>query len=580
MNIYDNIDSINVKNFGAVGDGIVDDSNAFIRAIEASAARTPKNTIFIPNGKYNLNHVDMRFPHEIILIGENIDLTELLNSNITAPFGIQCQNITFNGGTKREFGGNGTVDSGIPGNIKSASIIIRCTPDSDSVVNYQNCVFKNAGTGSFAHKNQHNITKNSNYIFLSDIIENCKFENLTCAGIFHNLAIIKGRCLNNIFKNIGRDTNISDTIVAFKQGDTFNTTTNNIEDCVIKDNIFDTIISADDFAAEAHTGCVNMITIQGQHVSIINNIFKDLIGYGHDREGIYVKTHYCNIAYNYIEDAGLGEGYICCKKQKDTIFTDRVINIHDNTIKGNYGCAIRLYDGGSIYNNDITIKTASHIINAGCSTSEIPPKYGVYIYNNHINCGFEAPVIINGQEIADYYDKNSQGVYASEVVKVLSYIDVYIANNIIILRNKLSSSGKNKVCSVNQVYSNITIKDNQFYSLGTYAFGIVIYFYNPASGNINIDIENNINDTKNSLLYMSLTKMEGLNKYIIIKNNYVKQQGNMFGIQIYSNANNTDALVFDTMKRDVNINKNNNYVYTNVVNINIPDKNWVKEYKL
>ena len=46
-----------VTDYGAVGDGVTDDSQAFINAINAGYLSTQSPKIIVPRGQYNLNHV-------------------------------------------------------------------------------------------------------------------------------------------------------------------------------------------------------------------------------------------------------------------------------------------------------------------------------------------------------------------------------------------------------------------------------------------------------------------------------------------------------------------------------------------
>lgn len=48
-------DILNVKDFGAKGDGITDDSAAFQAAVDQAATTTPNGVIYVPHGKYRLN---------------------------------------------------------------------------------------------------------------------------------------------------------------------------------------------------------------------------------------------------------------------------------------------------------------------------------------------------------------------------------------------------------------------------------------------------------------------------------------------------------------------------------------------
>lgn len=586
---YESEGVVNVKDYGAVGDGVTDDSNAFISALSEN------ERIWIPKGIYNLNHIDITLSSFKSFVGESNSFVTILNSNITAPYGISCKDITFDGGTTGIIRQLDTSDghqySGLRTNIYENTIALNVTPyiDNSSSTNtvsnniiYENCVFKNVGTASLAYQNSY-----GGYVKIGiDTVVNCTFKDLICAGIYHMSNITTAYYLDNTFKNIGRNTDIEDNIVALKSGDTSNQTDRGVDYCVIKGNKFENIISAIDTTAEAHTGEVNMITVQGERVTIINNSFNQLSGYGHDREGIYLKAHYSEIANNYFENAGLGEGYICCKRRtkipdSETFYEDANVDIHDNTIIGDYGCAIKVYHGATIHNNNISILTAKNLIHAGASHD-----CDISIYDNDMQCGMSYPVVIDDTTINDYYDNlDSNDKIVVSPIRIYDFSNVYMDKNHISLKNSISSSmisnsSKPRIVGIQRIDENIVMVGNILYS-ATSVYGVIVNSTNTYTNNLYVVFENNTNDTRNSLLYVSMngstSSYQNISKQFIIRNNNVKHRTNLFDVNIDVGEDNADTLIFDTQNR-ITTSSDNNYIYTNVAYIDVPDETWVKAY--
>lgn len=398
---YATADSVNVMSCGAIGDGTTDDSGAFTTAL-TQAASGNKHYILIPHGTYNLNDTEINVPMGITFVGENPNNCVLKNNHIVATQGFSAKGVGFDGGhdTTIQFAG---------GTTKTWNIIIYNTPTVDDVdVVLDGCIFKNSGIASFAQftTNYDGVTSLK---FGKVDVQNCVFKDLTIAGLWHQLYIDSGKYLCDTFENIGEEYNpfsvvtnpgttnpknrgwqeISPTtgwymntidtsvvsgktyyrhnfhnIVGIKAGDTSNETDNGIQECVIRNCRFDNFISNTYPAAEEHWDEANFVTVSGEGVVIVNNVFKDLKGYAHDREGVYTKARHCDIGFNYIANGGMGEGYICCKVMTTSDNT-RHINIHDNILVGEYGNGIRLYGNGTIRGNSIMIFHASGAIIAG-----------------------------------------------------------------------------------------------------------------------------------------------------------------------------------------------------------------------
>ncbi len=79
---------INVKDYGAVGDGVTDDIAAIQAAINALSAGVSGNTtdttgtVFLPPGKYKIT-APVKLHSGVILIGSGVDATAIVNSSTT-----------------------------------------------------------------------------------------------------------------------------------------------------------------------------------------------------------------------------------------------------------------------------------------------------------------------------------------------------------------------------------------------------------------------------------------------------------------------------------------------------------------
>lgn len=585
---YESEGVVNVKDYGAVGDGVTDDSGAFISALSEG------NIIWIPRGTYNLNHVSIDLTSLKAFVGESKSFVTLLDSNITAPYGIVCKGITFDGGTTGIIRQLDNVDghpySGLHTNIYENTIAINVTPyidlDSQTTVTsnvyYEDCKFTNVGTASLAYQNSH-----SGYVHIvNDVVKNCIFTDLVCAGIYHMSSIDSGVYIGNVFENIGRNTNVADNIVALKSGDTSNQTEREVTRCIIRDNTFKNIISYNDTVGDAHAGEVNVLTVQAEFVIVENNEILDLLGCGHDREGIYLKAHFAEIAYNYLENAGLGEGYICCKRRekiqgRTAFYTDANVDIHDNTIVGDYGCAIKVYYGADIHDNNIRIGTAKNLIHAGASQD-----YDINIYNNNMYCGMSYPVTIDGVAVDNYYDNlDGNDKIVVSPLRLYDFRGVYISKNNIVLKNEIASemtsqTSKPRLIGVQRFVDNISVVENELHST-TSVIGVLLNTNNTYTNDIFVDIEKNVNDTDNSLLRIdmdaSTSGYQNIAKQFVIKNNDVKHTSDLYDVRINVGANNLDVLTFDTQDR-ITISNTNNYILADVAYIDVPNETWVKQY--
>lgn len=504
LSTYDSTTSVNVKDLGAVGDGVTDDSAAFVSALYEASAHGKVN-ILIPHGIYDLNNVAMEVPSGVSLIGENAHNTVLLNNNWSAPNGMTAKNLAFEGGTNRA----------IANMTWQPTAIIDASPSADTAAHhYENCIFKGI-SGSITHyasvasqeRQGMDYDGTTYHKIASDEIINCIFEDLRYSGIHHCLTIDKARVEGCTFRNIGVIDEVpfdevtnpsgnpksqglaeksgdlyvatSDTSVvaghtyyapkgravgALRLGDTSNNTENTAMDCVIKGCDFHDVKNNSFYYAPTHSDESNFIKMKGEYVSITHNKFKDLIGYGHDREGVYTKARNCDISYNYIENGGMGEGYICCKDIHNITGHDkydRIVYIHDNVLVGEGGRGIRTYYGSVIENNTILIKNAKSGIWASGDANTITE-----IKDNYIALKFDHFYLTDAQSITLYGSDVEPTDYHERTTVIDSILDkaTKINGNKIIMWLMLSAAYY--AISIQRTYQHVEVNDNRIITNG------------------------------------------------------------------------------------------------------------------
>lgn len=244
----------NVKDFGAVGDGVTDDSAPVLTAIEESNGKP----VYFPRGEYLINSITVN-AEKMVIFGDGHKNTAILG-------GI-AQN--FASGTEL------TVVSGI-------SFIAQ---NSDTA----NCIDVNAGVSNSAK----NIT-----------VRDCYFEsarrqlNINCST--ENVFI---QC--NVFKNCGSVSSTAASSILVGNSSSSSQASKNIH---ITNNVIDTVICGG--SGESHG-----IIVTGDDVHISNNTVKSVSNGtdGNGAEAIYAKCTNFTISNNTIFDGGNGQGAICLK---------------------------------------------------------------------------------------------------------------------------------------------------------------------------------------------------------------------------------------------------------------------------
>jgi Pectate lyase superfamily protein len=76
----------NVKDYGAVGDGVADDTVAFQRTLDAIRASLVGGTMVVPSGKYLLSAQLTYSSRPLAILGEDMELSELRWNSVAAGF--------------------------------------------------------------------------------------------------------------------------------------------------------------------------------------------------------------------------------------------------------------------------------------------------------------------------------------------------------------------------------------------------------------------------------------------------------------------------------------------------------------
>lgn len=318
-------DWVNVKDFGAKGDGITDDTQAIQNAINTEAT----NTIYFPNGNY-LILSQLIIQNNKILIGNGRKSTIIINQengNIFLSFhsNILITNIRFTSQnfdkTLKHFhenfsmmdSNNITFDNVIFENLNGEVI---STYRTNNLV-ISNSYFYNAGRTTFRlagyngkiinniissdldfeNRDYFSITGNSDFIIAFNKTSNCGQGNSDTAngtwgntyGLWGGKTILIGNTdTNPRWSNCLLGTNQYDTIIennyfeSVREVSLWSEQSGN-EYCIINNNIFKTGA----ISAGAPSG--------GNKLIISNNIFKELIyhlGFGDGSQDITISNNY------------------------------------------------------------------------------------------------------------------------------------------------------------------------------------------------------------------------------------------------------------------------------------------------
>ncbi len=422
-------DEINIKQVGAVGDGKTDDSGCLKQALASGVS-----LIRIPAGEFNLNFKELGIPNGVTIEGEGADKSILCNVNFRAHYGLKLHDLACKGAASKEIWN--TCEA------LTARTMFSTTPKGAQSIELIDCSFSDADYVSWA------VGKDG--YFENDTVTGCSFTNIGDCAIYHGVNTNNSSYVGNTFLNIGSKSKAKGQVAAIWVGDCANVNYTYAKYVEILNNTFENLYTANEYDTSVrHVIMGNFITVRADVAVINGNTIKNLVGFGNDREAIYTKVRDLTVNYNYIENGGSGEGYICNKAQDG----ETKAFIRGNTIVGDYGCGIRTYGTAKIFENKITIK---HCI-AAIYTSQRDGQTGDWpleIVRNVVNSGAGEPYTINKHTYSDY----SSGILIRvirpmNVCKIMentlkptsaysSYLSVANANNsIYIAKNNINISG-------------------------------------------------------------------------------------------------------------------------------------------
>lgn len=391
---------ISVKDYGAVGDGATDDSNAFMNALIAAKGNT---AVFIPDGTYVINTpIEVNYPCYIFSTRGKIKGGDVV-FNVSANKAV-FDSIEFDSGTAFMINANNTT-------------ITNCFFDKcETAIHYgtsfgcyiTNCSFYNCKNGVYAD----NGGGQSNGIFISD----CVFDSTArgCTGL--NLISVEGvYCCNT-------------EIIRMETGINIHPTANKAVKYVLLTNVLADLCYTNGISIVTDSnGAVNNITMCNSWSSTCNEygIYIDNDGFlagvsvvccsvHNNNGGIYIKgakgvlisgtqmygnskeesgKHDCivldmanqvNISDSII---GLDYGYTNKNRVGINIISGNDINIHDNTI-------LDVTEVG-IINNSPNIVYINRNIGAPMWHSNITPANSMYTDSPKSNySGNNTPVVV------------------------------------------------------------------------------------------------------------------------------------------------------------------------------------------
>ena len=432
--------SNNIKFFGAVGDGITDDTEAFKKALFGSQY-LETNTIFIPSGVYLLSE-SIELPMGCAITGEANTIIKLMKNNIQIILNsnTQIKNINF------------ITDS----NIKINNLIDDKLNNTNLSV--LNCKFKNlSGVGSVI-----NIEQSKNVTIKDCLFENM-LSNIKCINMMSTYS--NSRIINNTF------ISISESIVI--------DTENKIADVIISDNTF--------------VDCTyRNIYINAQNINVLNNTFyKNMTSipvFIEDTNNTKIKNNIYDVTNNseYMNPVLIVENAKRLIVDSETVYIEStntktknkelyILNNAKDTIFNNIVMSGKHYADvfANIKNSSVTFRNSSveTDLRGKIETMFAIENTILNLLNNNLSVRTDYLVKKDDDEVTSLLHINNNNVIADVIVRNID--EVVIENSKIadlILTNTKTLELKNNVINNLQIDScewDITSENNIFNSAGT-----------------------------------------------------------------------------------------------------------------
>ncbi len=431
-------DMVNVKDYGATGDGKTDDSKAVITAL--SEAQIRNLTLYFPTGQYNLNNTVITVNTDLKIAGEPDGSSKLIN-----PGALSC---------------SGNVSLKDISVSDDKDIFIYMQPAGMVNLNIDHVMYTgNAGSTRFVYCKSESPGVG---IEKAEIV-NCTISN-TRYGLMLVCPINSGLISGNTFDTIG-DPAIFQGVAAIKLG-YLQSHSDSARNITISNNRI-TNVAAGYSTTNDGRECQGILLLSDGGCVIENNYLENIVG-GQDTEGIYCKAVDIKILNNTLINAGDGDGSIVNKRTSsvnDVIISGNTIV---NTIESS-----RMMSGifvssekCTITNNKITLKSGIAIYNSGTldtiiTNNTIDANGRTAIYTS----GISGNALISNNKISLIQKSNEKLDSAINLAGTKSSGKVVVSNNEIYIENtrlfNAYNTEKGAVFAVlfNKISSNQTLTD-------------------------------------------------------------------------------------------------------------------------
>ena len=295
---------VNVKDYGAVGNGVVDDTDAIETAITAGIANSMP--VFFPSGTYLVSGISMTGQadthEEIILMGAN-DATIKTNQTSTPAIRIENYN-PYIIGLNFEGAGNATNYNDYAQHLQAMALNVHNAHYKTVVANCTVNGFKSDGI---------NIIGCTNVFIGFNRIENVYGECILASIQGNNGCIVHNYCSSNQF---GIDTNMSECVIS----------ENYVKDCLIGITVEDMETTHND------TLLCKVInnTITGVSIGVNTSGTAHETGNGVASHQVYIAGNYIEVARN-TQQSGYETG-IKARYAYDTVIQDNIIFVTDPSL--------------------------------------------------------------------------------------------------------------------------------------------------------------------------------------------------------------------------------------------------------
>ena len=433
---FSGLSGVDVRHYGAVGDGVTDDTTAVRAAINAAPAGS---VVYIPSGSYNLaTWTVLTVSKRLWIRGDGAGNTILTgttgNSFISYTENLRVSDLTL------------TSWSTVLDCSAVTGVITQVLFENLRITSFNRAIYGNGSTASTGIR--------------GFVVRNCHIETGTSYGIFLNVPIMERvHILQNVIKDVVQrsiDLGGNSLVFADDRGN-----------YVIDGNIVDgcTAVGASAIA----------VIVYGWRATITNNVVKNVSRdspTASDCDGIYTKCRYSVVANNVLVDAGQAEGFINIKG-----------GARDETVSQPYGFSV-------IVSNNMLVDTQTSPTLAGGDRQTSGIKIAtseVLVIGNHVEGLTESGIYTDSDSEASHpnhniviqgnFIKNHRGGAAISVYGRGDRIRVF-DNLIDTVSNSFDTSGQNFGIDVNKKEgSGIDITHNRVYGItdtGTTPVGISI----------------------------------------------------------------------------------------------------------